>query len=170
MTKAAMNTTGGFVLGLLVALVTLAVDQWSKWYIINRVLSAEAPVYEVFPFFNLVMVWNHGISFGMFAAARQPLILIIVSIIVMGILLVWLHKSTSPWLSAALGLVIGGAMGNVWDRLKFGAVADFLDVYWGQYHWPAFNIADSAIFIGVVLLTLHTMFTDENSDQKESSE
>ena len=122
----------------------------------------DHPVVEVTPFFNLVMVWNYGISFGMFAGSRQPAILIACSAIILGILAVWLYKNSSKLVACALGCVIGGAAGNVIDRLRFGAVADFLDFHIGPYHWPAFNIADSSIFIGVVLLCISSMFTQRH--------
>lgn len=151
----------GFIVGLVVALVVLVLDQLSKWLVVTRLVTPEQPVVEVFPFFHLVMVWNHGISFGMFAAFRQPMVLTAVSVIIVGILLIWLHKNTSMLLACALGLIIGGAVGNMWDRLHYGAVVDFLDFAIAGYHWPAFNIADSAIFIGVVLLSFSSMFMPE---------
>lgn len=156
-----------YALGLLVALATLVADQLSKWAIVHEILSPEHPVVEVFPFFRIVLVWNKGISFGMFSGLNQPLALVGISLLVVGILLVWLHKNESPLLAAALGLVIGGAVGNMWDRLHYGAVVDFLDFNLGEYHWPAFNIADSAIFIGVVLLSFHSMFSEPKSNAKE---
>lgn len=157
-----------FSMGLWVALATLAADQYSKWYLVKHLLSPERPVIEVASFFRVVMVWNHGISFGMFAALRQPVVLVGVSLLVVGILLVWLHKNDSKLVSAALGLVIGGAVGNMADRLHYGAVVDFLDFSLGSYHWPAFNVADSAIFIGVVLLSWHSMFIDRKTTQKDT--
>ena len=149
-----------FGLGLIMSLMVLALDQWSKWLIVTKLVTPDAPVVEVFPFFHIVMVWNHGISFGMFAAFRQPMLLTAFSVIIVGMLLIWLHKNTLPHMAVALGMVIGGAVGNMWDRLHYGAVVDFLDFNLEGYHWPAFNIADSAIFIGVVLLSLSSMFTD----------
>ncbi len=152
--------TQSFPLGLGVALLALVLDQVSKWLIVTRIITPEAPVVEVLPFFHLVMVWNHGISFGMFAAFRQPMLLTALSVIIVGMLLIWLNKNTSLLVAVALGCVIGGAVGNMWDRLHYGAVVDFLDVALGDYHWPAFNIADSCIFIGVVLLSFSSMFTE----------
>lgn len=153
--------THRFAFGLVVALVVLVLDQASKWWIVSRVITPETPVVEVWPpFFRLVMVWNHGISFGIFAGSRQPLPLIALALVIVGVLLVWLHRNGSVLLAFALGAVIGGAVGNMWDRLHYGAVVDFLDFSIAGYHWPAFNIADSAIFIGVVLLTFSSMFME----------
>jgi signal peptidase II len=147
------------LLAALYATFVLIVDQVSKWWILENVLSPERPFIEVTSFFNLVMVWNTGVSFGLFSQHNQPLILIAVASIIVIILLIWLMKNDSKLVAIALGLVIGGAVGNIIDRFRYGAVADFLDVHIGGYHWPAFNIADSSIFIGVVLLASSGMFT-----------
>lgn len=144
--------------GLFVALFALVADQASKWYLLSVVDIANRPPVEVTGFFNLVMVWNRGISFGMFAQAGQPYVLVALSLVICLLLLSWLSKITERWLIAAIGLVIGGALGNVIDRIRFGAVADFFDFYIKNAHWPAFNIADSCIFIGVVLLCIDSMF------------
>lgn len=146
------------MVGLATAFIAFACDQLSKWYLLNVIDINNRPPIEVTSFFNLVMVWNYGISFGMFAGAKQPLLLIVLSLGICLILLSWLAKVSERWLAAAIGLVIGGALGNVIDRARFGAVADFFDFYIKNSHWPAFNIADSCIFIGVVLLCIDSMF------------
>ena len=142
---------------LSLAVGAFVLDQLSKRLVLEFFFNRSQPVVEVFPFFNLVIVWNHGVSFGMLAALRQPIVLAIVSTVIVGILLVWAHNNASKLVAVALGLVIGGAAGNMFDRLRFGAVTDFLDFFVGPYHWPAFNIADSTIFIGVVLLCISSM-------------
>jgi signal peptidase II len=149
--------------GILVAICALCLDLTSKELVFNYILTDKDPDRVITPFFNLVKVWNSGISFGIFAGQRQPIMLSIISLIIVAILLVWLYRSHQKMVAIALGLVIGGAIGNVIDRLRFGAVADFLDFHIGGYHWPAFNIADSTIFIGVVLLCIHSMFMDNDS-------
>ncbi len=112
---------------------------------------------EVLPFFNLVEVWNRGISFGMFNdLSYGQWLLSGMGIIISLFLLRWLLLTDSERTASALGMIIGGAIGNVIDRLRFGAVADYLDFHAFGYHWPAFNLTDSAIFIGVVLLLLPT--------------
>jgi signal peptidase II len=138
--------------------LALALDQLSKWYILERTDLPFFNAYTVTPFFNLVMVWNKGVSFGMFSGNDQPFILIGISLVIIVILVRWLVMARTKWISGAIGLVIGGATGNIIDRLRFGAVADFLDFHIDIYHWPAFNIADSAIFIGVVILCVDSMF------------
>jgi signal peptidase II len=95
--------------------------------------------------------------------------LTILALVISAVLATWLMKSTSKFESISLGLIIGGAIGNVIDRLRFGAVADFFDVYVGQYHWPAFNIADASICIGVALLLIHGLFLDKTDKDKTKS-
>ena len=169
-------------------------DQLSKWAVTEHVIRpalSEAPPLglgewlfaaterlpftsiEILPFFNIVMVWNQGVSFGMFnnLNAYGPMILSIVSVLISIIFAIWLIRSTSRLQSLALCLVIAGALGNVIDRVRFGAVIDFLDVHAAGYHWPAFNIADSAICIGVFLLIIHAIFfeTAGNSTHKSAT-
>jgi signal peptidase II len=102
------------------------------------------------------MVRNHGISFGMFAESHawMPLLLTVLTSLVAIGLAFWLARNDEPVVALALGAIIGGALGNIIDRARTGAVTDFLDFHIGMYHWPAFNVADSAIFIGVVILVL----------------
>lgn len=153
----------------LIILIILA-DQLSKWAIMERwykqdnglgflewlITAGERlpPVrYEITSFFNMVMVWNEGVSFGMFnhGGAVMVWLLSAIALVVAVIFYVWMHKADSAVLKTALAFVVGGAIGNVWDRLRFSAVADFFDVHVMGYHWPAFNIADSAIVIGMLL-------------------
>lgn len=143
-------------LGLLVATVVLLLDQATKWWILSVVMRPPTIV-EVTSFFNLVLVWNRGISFGLLGDGdqTQAWVLAAFGTIVAGGLLVWLQRAALPRLpSLGVGLIVGGALGNVVDRLRYGAVVDFLDFHVGAYHWPAFNVADSAITIGVACLLL----------------
>jgi len=148
-----------FILGLLVTGMAVVFDQLSKWLIVEKIILPGHNVIEMAPFFNIVLVRNFGVSFGLFADHRQPLLLTAVSIAIVSILLTWLYKNTSKLGAWALGSVMGGAIGNIIDRVRYGSVVDFLDFHLGPYHWPAFNIADSCIFIGVVLLCGSSMFT-----------
>lgn len=156
-----------FHYGIITAAFALAFDQASKLFLIAY-FPQDADSVTVTPFFNLVMVWNYGISFGMLAGHRQPLILGILSSGIVLFLMGWLWRCQDKMASIALGLVIGGAVGNIIDRLRFGAVADFLDFHAAGYHWPAFNIADSCIFIGVVLLCIHSMLIESKHTHKGS--
>ena len=139
-------------IGLAVALLVLVLDQASKALVLARLVPV-APV-ELTPFLNLVVVWNPGVSFGMLGGvgASGPWLLIGLALLITAGFLVWLAWSTERLHATALGLVIGGAVGNVIDRLRFGAVLDFVDLHLLGYHWPAFNVADAAITAGAVLL------------------
>lgn len=156
-------------LGLSLAALVLGLDQISKWMIVERLFRPEGIATTPFitaeripltPFFNLVMVWNRGVSFGMFnqAGPWNAIVLSGLALVVVGFLVHWMRKARSLWVEIALGLVAGGALGNVIDRARVGAVADFLDVHVGNWHWPAFNLADSAITVGALLLVLDSLF------------
>ena len=148
--------------GLVIAALVILFDQVTKWIALSGVDFGAHPI-SVTSFFNLVLVWNRGVSFGMFndAGAAGPWILSGLAIAVVLGLLYWLRQ-TETWLTVtALGLVIGGALGNVIDRFRFGAVIDFLDFHLAGYHWPAFNVADAAICVGAVLLLLDGLLSPE---------
>ena len=140
-------------------MAVLVSDQLTKWWIVFHVMQPPK-VIEVTPFFNLVMGWNYGVSFGMLNSISELSIWLlpcIVLAITLG-LLVWLFRVDQLRQALGLGFIIGGAIGNLIDRIHFGAVADFLDFHAGGYHFPAFNIADSAITIGALALFLDTLF------------
>tara|TARA_B100000530_G_scaffold306030_1_gene229838 strand:- start:518 stop:997 length:480 start_codon:yes stop_codon:yes gene_type:complete len=146
--------------GMLLSILTIFFDQLSKWWILN-VIMVPANTIPVTQFFNLVLVHNRGASFGIFSDAPgwASIALIVFAIIISIVLAIWMWQAQETLLSVALGLVIGGAIGNVIDRIRFGAVVDFLDFYAGGWHWPAFNVADSAITLGVILLILDSLKT-----------
>jgi signal peptidase II len=137
-------------LGLVVAATVVVLDQLTKWAILTWLERAIA----LTPFFNLVVVWNRGVSFGMLHSdgVLAPWLLSGLALAVVVALLIWLRQVAHPLPAVGLGLIIGGAVGNVIDRVRFGAVIDFLDVHAMGWHWPAFNVADSAICIGAALL------------------
>jgi signal peptidase II len=144
-------------LGLAVAVLVAAADQLSKYWVLGFFAGRTGiPVVEMAPFFNLVLTGNRGVSFGMFnndAGMNTAVFTAVAAVIVVG-LLVWLRRAESVLLKVALGMVIGGAVGNVADRLIRGAVVDFLDFHLGDWHWFAFNIADSGICLGVAALLI----------------
>lgn len=147
--------------GLLAAAAVIILDQGTKWLMVEKVMRPPR-VIPVTPFFNLVIGWNRGVSFGLFNSG-SPLndwLLPAVAIVIIVVLLVWMAKSKGLMASASLGLIIGGALGNVIDRFRYGAVIDFLDFYLGSHHWPAFNLADSAITIGAVVLIADSLFNN----------
>ena len=139
--------------GLLLAASVTALDQISKLWIVLDVM-APPRVIEVTPFFNIVMVWNRGVSFGLLGGAAPWMQYAVgaFALAVCAALAVWLARARNRLLAAGLGLVIGGAVGNLVDRAVHGAVADFLDFHAFGYHWPAFNVADAAITVGVAAL------------------
>ncbi len=141
-------------LGLLLALGILLADQASKWWILEVLRLPELRQVVVTANFNLTMVWNRGVTFGLLASDYwwKPLLLAGVALAVACMLLVWLSRAESRLVAIGLGSVIGGAIGNVIDRARFGAVADFLDFHAFGWHWYAFNVADAAIVCGVGLL------------------
>lgn len=139
--------------------VVMLLDQLSKWWILELVMRPPQ-VIEVLPFFNLVLTFNRGVSFGLFDGSSpwQPWLLSGLALAIVTGLVIWLRRQ-DRWLPAvAIGLIVGGAIGNVIDRVRIGAVVDFLDVHAFGWHWPAFNIADSGVTIGVVLLLLDGLF------------
>ncbi len=140
----------------------VGLDQLSKALISNTVgLHESYPVIQ--GFFNITHVLNPGGAFGLFAAQSPEIrkfFFIFISSAV-ACLLLWFYRQTAKeyfLLSAAIASIFGGAVGNLIDRFRFGKVVDFLDFYLGNYHWPAFNVADSAICIGMSILLYHMVF------------
>ena len=143
-----------FSLGLAVAVLVALADQAAKWWMAGLLAPRGGRAVELLPFLRLVEVWNRGMSFGLFNEAGQSWAFVIVAAAVSAALVWWLARADRGWTGVAIGLVMGGAAGNVADRLRFGAVFDFMDFHAWGWHWPAFNLADSAITVGVVLLVL----------------
>ena len=156
---ALMQSYGPLRVGLGIAAVVGALDQATKWWIFDAVLQPPS-IIPVAPFFNLVLAWNRGVSFGMFDSdsALNAWILSALALVIVLALAVWLRRAERLTVAAALGMVIGGALGNVADRLQYGAVRDFLDFHAAGYHWPAFNVADACITVGAALLVLDSLF------------
>lgn len=149
----------GYRRALPVAAAVVLLDQLSKWWILSAVMQPPREI-PVTPFFNLVLAWNRGVSFSLFRsdASFAPYVLSAIAVAVVIGLLVWLGRQHRLWPALGIGLVIGGAVGNVIDRLRHGAVVDFLDFHAAGWHWPAFNLADSAITIGVAVLVADGLF------------
>lgn len=156
---------GAYVfIGFCVAIIATVLDQVSKMLVFGY-LSETSSLVQVTPYFNLVSAWNTGVSFSMFnnLGGMGVYILSAFSLMVAGFLIWWLSREKSRLMQVALGLVIGGALGNVIDRLRLGAVFDFLDFYCSGYHWPAFNLADSFICIGAAIIVFNgVLFNCEN--------
>ncbi len=145
-------------LGLAVAAAVAALDQLSKWWMMSVVLSPPRMV-PLTPFLNLTPVWNTGVSFGMLSGggAWASWGLVALALAVSGALVVWMARVERRFLAVALGLIVGGALGNAIDRVRWAAVADFIDLHAGEAHWPAFNLADSAITVGIAILLVDSL-------------
>jgi len=155
-------------IGLIIATIAVVIDQAFKIQMVEYMASHPYGI-DVTSFFRLVMVWNSGVSFGMFAGGETTRwILIALSLAICLVLVVWMARATQKLLGYALGLVLGGALGNIIDRLHYGRVADFFDVDLIFMRWPAFNIADMAIVGGVLLMLVQSLFFDENSSKNEA--
>lgn len=146
---------------LIVVTVVLVLDQWTK----IAALQYLSPIYQkkiIDGFFSLTLVFNSGVAFGVFNGIESSLkafILLALSGVTVGLVIFYYfyEKSLHFWARFGLALVVGGAFGNMIDRWRFQKVIDFLDFYWQGYHWPAFNIADCAISIGVTILLLDAL-------------
>jgi signal peptidase II len=144
-------------LGLAVAVVVALIDQLAKFWVVG--LFAARPgerLIPVLPVLNFALTMNRGVSFGMFNndAAMNAVVFTLVAAVIVAALLVWLARARDPMLTSGIGLVVGGALGNVVDRLMRGAVVDFIDFHIGQWHWFVFNLADAAISVGVALMVI----------------
>jgi len=154
---------------LFLALAVIALDQASKAWLIGFMADRANATLEILPFFNLVMVWNSGVSFGLFSGDPEETrwILAVVNLVVAGGLAVWLARAPEPRIRFALALVIGGAVGNAIDRVAYGAVADFFDLHLATWHWPAFNVADMGITFGVIGLLLDSLFGSSEPSKRQ---
>jgi signal peptidase II len=160
------NTTKRF--GLTLILGVLALDQLSKYWVVNQLRLPEVGKIELSALFDLTMVWNYGVSFGALKAdvAWERWALVGLSGIIACIFAVWLLRAKRKHTILALSLVIGGAIGNMIDRVRFGAVADFLD--FSALHFPwVFNVADSAITVGAILLALDMLLNPDDPPQSQ---
>ena len=151
-------------LGYITAIVIIIADQSSKWWIFEKIMQPPR-IINVNEYFNLVLTWNNGISFGLFNNDNEinALIISLIAVVIIIFLIRLLSKSKSRKLSIGLGMIIGGAIGNVIDRSIYGAVMDFLDVHINVYHWPAFNIADSGITVGALILVFDSLFSQRKN-------
>lgn len=149
---------------ILLSVATLVADQASKQLLLGWLQKAGPIVPVIDDFFRLVVVWNRGVSFGMLGEqSMPPWVLSGAAIAVCIGLFLWLRRVQTRLTGWGIGLVMGGAIGNVIDRARWGAVFDFADFYVGRWHWPAFNVADSAIVLGVGLMLLDSLFGEQKS-------
>lgn len=141
---------------LWLTVIFFALDQLSKYLAVNYIQPRE--VIEVMPFFNLVIRYNPGAAFSFLADAGgwQHYFFSSISAVVSCGIVYWMSitPAKNRWLSLSLAFILSGALGNLYDRLTIGEVVDFIDWYYGDYHWPAFNIADAAIMVGAVMMLI----------------
>jgi signal peptidase II len=163
-------------LGLGVAAIAALLDQASKMAVLAYFgeTGCASRLAQVTGFLDLVLTCNRGISFGFFNQPGAPelgfwVFSVLATIIVLA-LVVWLYRVRAAFLAIAIGLIIGGAIGNVVDRLRFGAVVDFLYFHAGAWYWPAFNFADSAICLGVAAMLLDGLLLRRDAPQAKGRE
>lgn len=150
------------IFGLGLALAWLLMDQATKWWILEYAMKPPEPL-RIAPFFNLVLGWNRGISFGMLGGHElPPWTLALFSGTIAAALIVGLLRTRNRLVAAGLALMIGGALGNTFDRVHHGAVTDFLDFHLADWHWPAFNVADIGVVCGAGLLILDSLFRGDS--------
>ena len=153
------------MLGMVAGLVVLVADQISKWWVLNVLDLPELRQVVVLPVLNLTMVWNHGVTFGLLngLGSAGHIFLAVIALAVVAALGLWLRKAESILGGdTAIGAIAGGAIGNVIDRVRYGAVVDFIHAHiaspWGDLSWYVFNVADAAIVCGVGALILNSQF------------
>ncbi|ARU54915.1 lipoprotein signal peptidase [Oleiphilus messinensis] len=155
---------------LILAAVVFVLDLVTKFYASTSLDYARSV--EILPFFNLTLLHNTGAAFSFLASESgwQRWLFTGLAIIVSGVLLRWLYtlKGSDVWLSIAIALVLGGALGNLYDRITLGYVVDFLHFYWRDYHFPAFNLADSAISVGAVMLAVDIFRAEKKKQAVEA--
>jgi signal peptidase II len=149
--------------GLAISAMVFVLDQLTKYWVLNLLKLRDRPLghIEISNIFDLTLVWNRGVSFGLFQADSivGRLLLSAFALVVMTVMVVWLWRAERRLMAAALGLIIGGALGNLVDRLRFGAVADFVDFSDIHFIW-VFNVADSSITIGVIVMLVDAFLVD----------
>lgn len=152
--------------GLVVAILVLAADQAHKYWMLEIYRIAERGRVEVTSFFDLVLHWNRGISYGLLQQESTAgwLLLVAFSVTAVTVLLLWMSNAASRLVAISLALIVGGALGNIADRIMHGAVADFFSFHYAGYYWYVFNIADVAITAGVIGLIIDWLITPSPSE------
>lgn len=156
-------SAGRLLPGAAVAIGVLLLDQATKALANALLMPPSGGPITITSFFDLRLGYNRGVSFGLLSSDHPaaPWVLSALAVLVVAMLLAWMRRAADAWLRSALGLVIGGALGNVADRLRQGMVTDFLDFHVAGWHWPAFNLADSAIVVGAAILLGHSLLVAE---------
>jgi len=156
--------------GYLLALFIFLLDQLTKWLVTFPLNLRERMLIEVLPFFDLRWVENYGVSMGFLVASSETgrWLLVGMTVVIAAGVAIWLWRERNQFDALALGLVLGGAAGNILDRARLGHVVDFLDLHIGNWHpFLVFNVADAAITVGVLLLVLRAFMTRETKNPAE---
>ena len=150
-----------YIIGLAILVVTVAFDQLSKMYVLK--LCELHGIIKISSFCSLVEVWNSGMSFGMFGSyERSNVVFIVIATLAVCVLMVLFFRARSTYKAISLCVIAGGTLGNLIDRLRFGAVHDFIALHIGELYWPAFNAADAYIVLGVGLFLLQKADTHQS--------
>jgi len=155
--------------GFGLAALVLAADQGSKYWVLHGLHLQDGHFLVLLPVLNFVLVWNRGVTFGLFngPGAFNWIILALLALAVVAVLGTWLWRSKNLFKMLAIGAIMGGAVGNVIDRLRFGAVVDFIQAHLGAYSFYVFNVGDSAIVCGVIALMAESLLRrDPGGDRK----
>jgi signal peptidase II len=159
--------------GFSIALIVFALDQLTKWVVAGPLHLREVMQITILPIFNLTWTENNGISLGLFNATTEVgrwMLVAVTSAIAVGVA-IWIGREKHRWDQAALGLILGGALGNILDRVRHGYVVDFADLHFGAFRpFLVFNVGDAAISIGVVILLVRAFLMRERDEPKESVE
>ena len=153
-------------LGLLAAALIFAADQATKWWVLTVLDLPTLGSVALLPVLNLTMVWNRGVTFGFFngLGGWSTAVLDAVALAIVAALFVWLRRAQRPLVAAALGGIAGGALGNVLDRVRYGAVVDFIHAHALGWSWYVFNVADAAIVCGVAALVIDSLLHRDSAD------
>lgn len=156
---------------LLLSFMVILLDQATKQFA-EAMLTAYEPVF-VLSFFDLTLMYNKGAAFSFLSDQDgwQRWFFVVLAVLITAVLIGWLRrlKAEEKWVAVSLSLIIGGAVGNVIDRLLFGQVIDFIHLHYQQYYWPAFNVADSAISVGVTIMLIDAFFLSSKREASNSS-
>jgi lipoprotein signal peptidase len=151
-----MSKAAATRLGVIAALIVLAADQASKYWVVHVLDLHVGDRIVLLPVLNLTLVWNQGVTFGLLngLGSWSHFFLAAIALLVVAALAVWLRRADNPVAALSIGAIAGGAVGNVIDRLRYGAVVDFIHAHVGEWSWYVFNVADAAIVCGVAALIL----------------
>ncbi len=165
-----LKTKWGGLIWLWITVLVFILDQFTK-HLATENLGYHQPV-NLLPFFNFTLAHNKGAAFSFLSDASgwQRWFFTVIALAVSVFIVFWMKKLSvkDRWLAIALSLILGGALGNVWDRSTLGYVIDFIDVFYGDYHWPIFNIADSAISIGATMLIIDALFFNKSESASKA--